>query len=291
MEEGGGGIYPLTVLGEIFMKKSPFFWAFLVMVAAGGIYSWQLSQVHTPPPMPTEQPLPLPVPPSSGEPQISHPVIEPAPETEKSRPELGLEGPLPSLDQADGRLAEIFAKLFGPKSREEFFVVKNFIQRFVIMVDTLPNRTLPAAKIPVKKIAGDFLARGRGEALTIDPANYRRYTPFVRLAETVDKKPLVAVYSRFYPLFQQAYEDLGYPHGYFNDRLIEVIDHLLAAPRVPDPIRLVRPKVRYQFADSEMEAYSAGWKVLIRTGPENAERIKQILRDYRDLLTGVTGKN
>ena len=38
------------------------------------------------------------------------------------------------------------------------------------------------------------------------------------------------MYKQYYPLFQQAYVDLGYPEGYFNDRLVEVIDHLLATP-------------------------------------------------------------
>ena len=41
---------------------------------------------------------------------------------------------------------------------------------------------------------------------------------------------MAVVYERLYPLFQQAYEDLGYPGKYFNDRLVEVIDHLLQTP-------------------------------------------------------------
>jgi len=40
------------------------------------------------------------------------------------------------------------------------------------------------------------------------------------LAEKVDAKAFMAVYTRFYPLLQQAYRELGYPKGYFNDRLV-----------------------------------------------------------------------
>ena len=50
--------------------------------------------------------------------------------------------------------------------------------------------------------------------------------------ESVDTGRLAALYVRFYPLFQQAYRDLGYPNGYFNDRLVEVIDHLLVTPEI-----------------------------------------------------------
>ena len=91
-------------------------------------------------------------------------------------------------------------------------------------------------------------------------------------------------------MFQQSYQTLGYPDGYFNDRLIEVIDHLLATPVVKDPIRLIQPKALYLFADPALEALSAGRKILIRTGPTNAERIKKILREYRTLLTTANPK-
>ena len=65
-------------------------------------------------------------------------------------------------------------------------------------------------------------------------------------------------YRHFYPLFQQAYVDLGYPDGYFNDRLVEVIDHLLATPDVAGPIKLTQPSVFYQYADPSIEERSAG---------------------------------
>jgi hypothetical protein len=45
---------------------------------------------------------------------------------------------------------------------------------------------------------------------------------------------------------------------YFGDRLIEVIDDLLEAPEVQGTIKLVRPKVLYEFAAPELEDLSAG---------------------------------
>jgi len=42
-------------------------------------------------------------------------------------------------------------------------------------------------------------------------------------------------YFKLYSLFQQSYEDLGYPGQYFNDRLVEVIDDMLRAPEVQAP--------------------------------------------------------
>ena len=42
----------------------------------------------------------------------------------------------------------------------------------------------------------------------------------MRVLENTDVKALALVYQRLYPLFQQSYEDLGYPGKYFNDRLV-----------------------------------------------------------------------
>jgi hypothetical protein len=89
------------------------------------------------------------------------------------------------------------------------------------------------------------------------------------------------VYERLYPLFQQAYEDLGYPGKYFNDRLVETIDDMLQAPEVAAPIQLVQPKVFWEYADASLESRSAGQKLLIRMGPANARLIKAKLRDFR----------
>lgn len=50
-------------------------------------------------------------------------------------------------------------------------------------------------------------------------ANAQRYTPYVWAFTHADTDALVGAYTRFYPLFQQAYVELGKPDAYFNDRL------------------------------------------------------------------------
>ena len=178
-------------------------------------------------------------------------------------------------------MADILAGLFADQKLDRFFILEHFIERFVVMVDNLPRAELPRTHRPVKQTPGTFLARGERGQLTIDPANYQRYTPLVKILAALDTRQTVAVYKRLYPLFQEAYEGLGYPDAYFNDRLIEVIDHLLATPQVAGPVHLVQPKALYLFADPDLEALSAGRKILIRCGPENTIRIQSILRDYR----------
>ncbi len=101
----------------------------------------------------------------------------------------------------------------------------------------------------------------------------------------VDPKQLVAAYARFYPLFQEEYRALGYPSGAFNDRVIEAIDDLLAAPEIARPVGLVQPKVVYEFADPGLESLSAGQKLMVRIGLRNERAAKAWLRDVREQLT------
>ena len=94
--------------------------------------------------------------------------------------------------------------------------------------------------------------------------------PMCGLPKRSNSTKLVAAYRGLYPLFQRAYAELGYPDAYFNDRLVEVIDHLLGAAPATEPLRLVRPKIFYQFADPELESLSAGRRLLLRIGNDNA---------------------
>ena len=125
------------------------------------------------------------------------------------------------------------------------------------------------------------MVKGRDTSLAIAPENAARYTPFVRVIEHVDAKKAAALYTRFYPLFQQAYEELGYPGRYFNDRLIETIDNLLAAPEPDGPIALTVPHVLYEYRDPDLESRSAGQKALMRVGRDNERRLKAKLRELR----------
>jgi hypothetical protein len=151
-------------------------------------------------------------------------------------------------------------------------------------VDNLPRRAVAVRMLPTKPVPGAFLALDLGGDIVIAPQNAARYDNHVRVMEALDTKALVALYVRWYPLFQQAYRELGYPDGHFNDRLVEVIDHLLAAPEAPEPIAVMRPKVLYEYVDPALEARSAGERLLLRIGSANAARVKAKLGEIRAAL-------
>lgn len=162
-----------------------------------------------------------------------------------------------------------------------YILGEGLIQRIVATVDSLPRERLPAGVMPLKRVPKTFVTTGKGGTLAIGPGNSARYAAHVQLVGAVDAAKLVSVYVRFYPLFQRAYEELGNPKAYFNDRLVVAIDDLLAAPELSGPIKLVKPGLHYEFADPALEARSAGQKLMIRMGRDNAVLVKAKLREIR----------
>jgi hypothetical protein len=214
------------------------------------------------------------------QPAVKHPI--PAPEA------VPAAKPLPPLAESDVPMEDALVALLGEGPVEKFLVPKNVIRRIVVTVDNLPRRKVAVELRPLVPAPGSFATGGTEEAATLAEENYARYEPIVKLVQTADARQLAELYIRFYPLFQEAYQDLGYPQGYFNDRLVSVIDHLLETPEVTGPIELVQPKVFYEYRDEALESRSAGQKLLIRMGPQNAATIKAKLLELRREVSGQT---
>lgn len=189
---------------------------------------------------------------------------------------------------AASALREVFAGKLA-----DWVIPDNLMRRLVATVDNLshngrvePLRPLRAPPTPFAVTRETLDAAAGTERITIAPTNAARYDGIVGLLANVDAATAVAAYRRIYPQLQQAYEDLGYPGRYFNDRVVEVIDHLLATPEPEGPILLEQPKVLYRFADADLESRSAGQKLLLRIGVDHERTVKNKLREIRALIAG-----
>jgi hypothetical protein len=189
--------------------------------------------------------------------------------------------PLPTLGDSDMPLHQALAGSFGEANIDRWLRPDMLARHIVVTVDNLSRKKTAVELRPVKPVGGQFVAKGDDQSSTLDPANYQRYTPYVQALQMADIKQLTALYFHYYPLFQQAYQNLGYPNGDFNTRLVETIDNLLQAPDVKGDIALVRPNVMYQYADPMLEGLSAGQKVLLRMGPQNEAIVKAKLKELR----------
>jgi len=261
--------------------------ALIAVVALAVIAAVVWMRMREQPPAPVEPPAPVtaaPVaqPPAAPEPQVKHPIenvpVEPIPRAE----------PLPPREKSDAALLETITGLIGQASLDRYFFPDALVRRFVVTVDNLPRETLPMQARAFKATPGAFLTVGGEGDPKIHAENARRYEPFVSFAEAIDARKLVAIYVSFYPLLQEEYRSIGFPDRQFNDRVIDAIDDMLAAPEIEGPIPLVQPKVMYRFADPGLESLSAGRKIMVRIGVDNARRLKAKLREIRRLLAGAS---
>lgn len=280
-------------------------WIAALSVAAvlGAGYAWWRWQAQSG--------APADLPTSTAPPEAAAPASAPvAAASEPAGPQNLIEppadaAPLPALAESDAAVAQALAELLGQPSVASFLQLDGFVRRTVATVDNLPRAQAPSRMWPVqlapRRFGVEGVPGGNGQ-LAIAASNAGRYSAFVAFAESIPIESAVALYARLYPLFQQAYEELGYPGKYFNDRLVAVLDHLLQTPEPAGPLRVqltevkgevtsTRPWVRYEFADPELQALSSGQKMLVRMGPENERRLKARLAELRKrVATGVVPK-
>jgi hypothetical protein len=265
---------------------------FLVVMAVAAVFGWRhfSGSGESPPVVITQDPSTA-APPvgdavanAPAAPSVPRHPIEPAEATPDEAPVP--EGAVPWLVQR-------LVVLLGREHVNTWVQTDELIRRIVATVDNLDSGHAAPALWPVHPTPGRFSTQaGTGSNELIHPDNAARYAPAVKLATSVDLDQLVAAYRRLYPQFQKTYEEQGYPGRYFNDRLVAVLDHLIATPvpavlptvvlvEVKGPVPSTRPWVRYEFADPALARLSAGQKMLLRTGPDQQRRLQAVLVQLR----------
>jgi len=189
--------------------------------------------------------------------------------------------PLPPLDESDPEVLGGLTEILGQQAVAKYFVPERLVRNIVVTIDNAPRQKMAVNQRPLQPTPGDFVTAGEESTLVLAPENFARYEPVVALAAKVDAKTLVSFYRGLEPLFQSAYEDLGHPNASFTARLNEVIEHLLQTPTPRGEIALVQPSVLYKYADDRLEKLSAGQKLMIRMGVDNATVIKGKLREIQ----------
>lgn len=259
-------------------KRSPRPAVVAAVIIAGALGWWLYPREALPPEAETPPPQVLPMQVDESDAMPRFPIAEPV--SDESEPEML---PLQELGDSDAAVIEALAGLLAAGELERIVVPEFVISRVVASVDNLPRTSLPARMHPVRPVPGR-LQVDAGDPETIAAANAARYQARIEAMESVDPAALVDVYVRWYPRFQQAYRELGYPGAHFNDRLVEVVDHLLAAPEVSQPVTLRATQRGYEYADPAMEAASVGHRAMWRMGPDNAARAKSWLQSLRSEL-------
>ena len=200
---------------------------------------------------------------------------------------------LPALEASDPVVRKALTDWLGDKTVNTLLRSDEFVRRVVVTVDNLGREHAAPRLWPVNPAPGKFIVAQRGAAEIAAPENAARYQAIVALATSMEPARAAALYRAHYPLFQQAYRELGYPTGYFNDRLVQVIDRLLATPEPAQPPAVRKVEIKgelaaasptssfYEFVDPALDGLASGQKLLLRMGVENERKVKAQLRAFR----------
>ena len=270
----------------------------LVILIAGWLLFRSDSPAPEPQPLPAVELVPLP----DAEPYVPDP-IEPAPLTEivpvlppetvsselplealppEPEPEPELE--LPALNESDADVSQALLQLPWQPGLAGLFVREDMLRRLVVLTDNVSRGQISSDHLVLTTPEQPFAVRRQDEQLTLDPAGFRRYEPYLTLLESVPVATQVALLRHYQPLLDEAFAELGYPDKPFEHRLLQAIDYLLAQPVMDGVFELELPSVMYHFAEPHIEAMSDVQKQLIRIGPDNQRRLNQHLTKLRQAL-------
>jgi hypothetical protein len=255
----------------------------VLAVVAAGIYLVQRAMHPAASPSDATNSPSAPAPhaqPASTSSTVQHPIAEAA-----AGPAPASTASLPALSDSDDSVREALLSMVGGHDLGSL-LQSQIISRVVATVDALPRQSMGTHILPLRTPKGVMQTEQANGATVITAGNAERYAPYMSILADVDPHALVAWYKHNYPLFQEAYRELGYPRGYFNDRLIAAIDDMLAAPDVTGPVAVVRSGAHYHFADPQWQSLSNGQKLMVRLGPTNEVQFKAKLRMIRTLLVG-----
>lgn len=265
----------------------------LVVAAALGLWFWQRGSQPPEPEAGTEAPLAVapPAPPSAAASGTGDDAPPQFPIAAASAPEVA-----PSAVPAEPDLGEALAALLGRETLLSLVITDGFVNRTVATVDNLGRSLAPARMRPLVQPEGRFTVQATEGGDVIAAANHARYERHVGLLSRLDPARAAALYKADYARFQRAYEELGFPRRYFNDRLVQVIDLLLATPEptgavrvdlpeVQGPTQPVRPWVLYEFSEPELRPLRVGQKILLRMSAAQRAAVKAWLSAFRAQVT------
>lgn len=259
-------------------KAAPYLILVLIFAVAGWyFFTGEPDAVHELPP--PEPPPVVRTETETMEPPVEEIVARPLPETEP----LPEPDPLPLLNESDPELRQALSGMVGANPLAVYLVKDHVVSRMVATLDSLSARQVPAEINPIKPVEDTFIVETLDERTVMSAENFARYDGYVALIKGMDTGSLMTIYQQYAALFQEAWEENG-GEGDFDQRLTELIDHLLATPDVPPPVYLVKPEAFYLFEEPALESLSAGQKILIRMGSANAAIVKDKLMEIRSEL-------
>ena len=192
------------------------------------------------------------------------------------------EAELPLLDHSDPELNDLVKDKFAG---EAVWLVKSddLIRRVVVYIDNIAQGKIAREHAPFLAPKETFKVDDNGE-IVISEQSFKRYTPYVKLIQTLSPDQWMLLYKLYKPLINEAYQELGYADEDFDATLLDAIEMIENTPAYQSKLPLQSESVAYKYQSHEWEALPAAQKQLLRMGPDNAAKVKQYLAELKTHL-------
>lgn len=188
------------------------------------------------------------------------------------------------IEVSDASVKSALMMVASSPSFAKLLVNDRLIEKFVINVNNLSGNQLSPKDSLVVMPEEKFKTYDQADRVWIDNSSFQRYNSYVDALESVDTDDLLAVFDTYESTIKEKFSEISRPGQSFDSALLDAINTLLDTPKVPVPIEIYSDSVMYKFKDPQLEALSGPQKQLIRTGPENMRRIKDVLRSVKEAL-------
>ena len=233
-------------------------------------------------------------------PVVEAPIEEPEPEVFEATPEPEAvelsptvePEPMPEpieiepepVDISDAAIETALVTIANSDAITSLLVDEALLQRFVVTITNLADDEMAPNHRLLNPPTKTFRVYQQAEREWIDPASYKRYTPYVDAMEAMDNERLLTLFERYESEMTNTYEEIATSRQSFTETMVDAIDTLLDTPEVPVPVEVYTDSVAYKYKDERLESLSGPQKQLLRTGPDNMRRVKAKLREIKALL-------
>lgn len=194
-------------------------------------------------------------------------------------PEPGADIDLPELGQTDPVVRQLVGALSSHPKVAAWLTTDQLIRNFTTVVVNIANGRSPSRHLGALRPTGEFVAREEGEMAHIDPRSYRRYDEYADAVGALDAQGTARLYATLKPRIQDAYRELGYPEGDFDQAMERAMIEILDTPIVEKEIALVPRSVSWEFADPKLQSLSGAQRQFLRMGPRNMKIVKDKIRE------------
>jgi hypothetical protein len=179
---------------------------------------------------------------------------------------------LPPLAESDSLMRELAATLSRHPLLARLAATKGTVRAIVLAVVQIGDGRTPAKALVALQPVGR-LTLTEGAQTRIDPASYARWTSAVAALTSVSAVDAAQVYVNVKRVFDEAYAELGYPNGDFDQAIVRAIRTLDATPDLAiDPV--VHQRSGYvEHEDATLRALLPVQKQLLLIGPDNRRAV------------------